>query len=372
MKNFISLLSIALLFFSCKSVYTKKSHQKLPKQVEIAILLPLSGEHQKTGEKLDALINLGLRDGSARNINVTSYDIANEQSVSDVMNKVVSKKTNIILGPISSQDTVQVTNIAKAHNITTISFSNNPTIADRDVYIFGHAPLQQSKKLIKYLSDKRVDNMILLLPDTRQSNGLIQILTDILVQNEITVTKTEKYLLTPEDIDQKVQSISLLIDELNENPENSTKPAVYIADDSDNLALIFNALAKYDIDKKAIICGENKIDIDYKEPFNIRFTGSLNVLNSKLTQELLQNTFASTYLSFWDKMAYDVGLITSYAIGAEEFNKDFFTEKLDNQEGYIGVSGAIRFNNYIAQRKYDIISRQGSNYKTIGRDKLGF
>ncbi len=372
MKNLINLFSIALLFFSCKSISTEKSYQKLPAQVEIAILLPLSGEHKKIGEKLDSLINLGLRDGAARNINITSYDIADRLDINEVMTKVVSKKTNIILGPILSKDTVQVASIAKMHNIPTISFSNNPAIADSDVYIFGHAPLQQSKRLIKYLSDNNVDNMILFLPDVRQSNGLIQILTDILVQNKIAVAKIQKYLLTPEDIDQKARDVSIMIDQLNENPDHEAKPAVYIADESDNLALIFNALAKYDIDKKAIICGENKLDIDYKEPFDISFTGSLNILNSKLTQELLQNTFASSYLSVWDKMAYDAGLIISYAIGAEDFNKEIFTQRLNNQNGYIGIGGAVRFNDYISERKYDIISRKGDEYKTIERDKSSF
>jgi hypothetical protein len=372
MKNLINLFSIAILIFSCKSVTTQSSYQKIPAQVEIAILLPLSGQHQQVGEKLNALVNLGLRDGAARNINITSYDVADAQGIDAVMSKVVAKKTNIILGPILSQDTTQIANIAKMHGITTISFSNNPAIADVDVYVFGHAPLQQSKRLIKYLSQNSVDNMILFLPDVRQSDGLAQIVTDILVQNKIALAKTEKYLLTPEDIDQKARSISLLIDTLNENPDNVAKPSVYISDDSDNLALIFNALAKYDVDKKAIICGENKVDIDYKEPFNITFTGSLNVLNSKLSQELMQNSFASSYLSVWDKMAYDIGLITSYAIGPEDFDKEIFIQRLNNPDGYVGISGALRFNNYIAERKYDIISRQRDVYKTVERDKSSF
>jgi hypothetical protein len=191
-------------------------------------------------------------------------------------------------------------------------------------------------------------------------------------QNKITLAKTEKYLITPESIDEAAKSISELIDGLNENPENVSKPAIYVSDEPENLSLIFKTLAKYDLDKKAIICGENKIDINDKDSIDITFTGSLNVLNSKLTKDLLHNKFGSQYLSYWDKMAYDLGLVTSYAVGTEDFNKDAFIQKLDNPSGYIGISGALRLKDNITERKYDIIRRQGSEYETLNRDKSRF
>jgi ABC-type branched-subunit amino acid transport system substrate-binding protein len=377
MKKIFSLLLLTIFIFGCQSTSNqqKPSYQKdqdLPKPVEVAILLPLSGENKQMGGKLDELMKLGLGDGSAKNLSVTSYDISGGQNIESIMKQVIARKTSIILGPILSQDTMQVAMQAKPNGIVMLSLSNNPAIADQDVYIFGHGPLQQTKRLMHYLAKSGASNLILLLPDTRQSDSLANVLTDIAVQNNITLTKIEKYLMTPESIDSKMQAVSELIDSLNENPENTAKPTIYLADEPENLVLIFNGLTKYNIDKKANICGENKIDIKYSDPIEIMFTGSLNVLNSKLTKDLLQDAFGSEHLSFWDKMAYDLGLITSYAIGTENFNKEGFINRLSNPSGYIGISGSVKFNDHIAERKYDIIKRKGTRYETIDRDRGRF
>jgi hypothetical protein len=96
------------------------------------------------------------------------------------------------------------------------------------------------------------------------------------------------------------------------------------------------------------------------------------VLNSKLSQKILQDSFGVTYLSVWDKMAYDAGMVASYAIGSQDFSKQTFIQRLANSSGYVGISGALRFNDYITQRKYDIIKRSGYSYDVLDKDHSKF
>jgi hypothetical protein len=86
----------------------------------------------------------------------------------------------------------------------------------------------------------------------------------------------------------------------------------------------------------------------------------------------LQDAFGDTYLSIWDKMAYDAGLVASYAIGAQDFSRQAFIQRLSNSSGYVGISGALRFNEYITQRKYDIIKRSKYSYAVLDSDDSKF
>ena len=232
MRKIFNLLCVVLSILSCTQTQ-QSSYQKdnsLPKKTEIAIVLPISVNGDAKALKLNELINMGLRDGAARNLNITTYDTFEQANIPAIMEKIVAAKTDLIIGPISSAETRQIAMIAKANNIVTISLSNDPSIADFDLYIFGHAPLQQTKRLIQYLSSTNVENMILLLPENVQSDSLIKIISDIAQKNQINLVRIEKYSPELESINSKVQNISYLVDSLNENPENKSKVAVYIAD----------------------------------------------------------------------------------------------------------------------------------------------
>ena len=367
---------------------------KQTKQTEIAILMPLSGESAEKGKKLSKLINMGLRDGGASNFNATIYD--SNGNFEENIEEIKKKKTNLILGPLFSEETSNFVMHAKQNDIITISLSNNPTIADKDVFIWGHAPFKQTQRLINYMLKKHYDKFVLLLPDNEYTNNMVEIFHKLLNQQgfgqqgfgqldfgqpdhnqqdyavgKAKLLAVEKYTLNPESIERAVKRTSKLVDEINEDPYTSSKAVVYLVAEPEFAFPVFDSLIHYNLDKKAVVCGENKLDITYPKPMNMIFTGSLNILNSQLDNNLLRDMFGSDKLDFMDKLAYDLGLVVSFAI-ENDFNLENFYLKINNSKGYITTSGTVKFNNYISQRKYDIIERKGSSYKTIDRDNTEF
>lgn len=369
MNKILNLVFIALSILGCQSAQQSSYQNDLPKQTQVAILLPISGADQVMGKKLNELINLGLRDGAARNLSINTYDIGGSKGVEAAMEKVLLAKPDLIIGPISSADTKQVAELARPQNIVTITLSNDPSVAGPDVYVFGHAPLQQTKRLMNYLALINVNHMILLLPEGPASENLAKVVTEIARKKAINVVQVFKYSALEASIEKNVQSVSSLVDSLNEDPDNTTKAAVYISGQGQDLRTLFDTLRQYEVDQKAIVCGENKIDIDYEKPIDIIFPSSLNFTNSNLSQQILQNNFGTTYLSFWDKMAYDAGLVASYSIGTEDFTRERFLSRLSNPGGYVGVSGSLRFYDYVTERKYDIIKRSNYLYEVLDKDK---
>ncbi|HJD57543.1 MAG TPA: penicillin-binding protein activator [Rickettsia endosymbiont of Sericostoma sp.] len=367
--SFICLVSL----FSCQSnkepIVTPTTKEVVQETLEVAILMPLTGENSTLGRQYNQLIKMGLEDGLKTYVHVTSYDGSNEQQVLAAMDKILARKTKIILGPLYSNLTSLIANKAKTHNIFIITMSNNPVLADQKLLVFGHAPSKQLTKIINYFADNDYKNFIALLPSGRHAQTTNQLIQNILIQKNSTLVRSEFYANIPESIEKAVLTVSNTVDNLNEMEDTETKPVIYLSDDGKNLNLLFDSIHKHNLDKKAIIIGDNRINIDYSEPVDIIFTGSLNIVNSNIIERA--KNIGINHLSFMHAVAYDLGKITSKYIDTN-FTEERFLAALNSTAPYIGISGNIHFIDSIAQREYDIIKKENGLYSTISKSADGF
>ncbi|WP_341763665.1 penicillin-binding protein activator [Candidatus Tisiphia endosymbiont of Beris chalybata] len=371
-QKFLSILLLNICFFSlfgCQTPHKEVIHEQkiaaVKQPIEIAILMPLTGENSALGKQYNALIKMGLDDGLQTYSHVTSYDGSNEKQVLAAMEKIIARKTKIILGPLYSNLTTLIANKAKAHNIIVITMSNNPVLADDKLLVFGHAPLKQLTKIINYFADNNYKHFIALLPAGQYSHTVNQVIQNILIQKNATLVRSEFYSTFPEAIEKSVATVAASVDNLNEREDVPTKPVIYISDDSKNIPLLFASINKHNLAKKAIIIGDNRIDVDYPEPIDITFTGSLNILNSTIAEKA--KNIGIPHLTFMHTMAYDLGKLTAKYMGTE-FTQGRFLSAINTQSPYIGSSGNIHFIDSIAQREYDIITKENNIYTTLSNN----
>lgn len=361
MVNIGQKLLFCIILFTLSGCQSTKEYT--PPKVNVAVLMPLTGKDSEVGKRLASLIQLGLEDGLQGQIDLMTYDAADEKTAKMMMDKIIAKKTKIVLGPLFAPVTYAIMPVAEANNITVITLSNNPAIAGGNIYAFGHAPMRQTERVINYFLQKGHRDVILLLPTSTYSKTMSAIVQDMALRNNASPVRTEFYTNEPESIASAVAKVSSVVDSLNEVEDNDFKPAIYVADDAKVLELLFSALKKYNLDQKALIIGDNRADIYFPDGINITYTGSLNYMNyglDKKASELL-NIY---HLTFMDLMAYDLGRMTAHYLGYG-LSQEQFVSRLRSTEGYIGASGSIIFDDNIARRKYDIIERNGRQYKTI-------
>lgn len=323
----------------------------------------MTGPNSEVGQKLVDLIKLGLEDRLTGIINLTVYDVANDDVTSKSMQSLIAKKTDIALGPLYSNTAKEIAGLLRAYGVTMITLSNNPLLADDGVFVFGHAPMKQTQRLFGYLLHKKFHDYIFLLPANKTSHNLAKILEDMVRTNNGNVIATELYADQPESIDRVIKDIADKVDELNENPNSNTKPVIYLADDSKIISNLFGSIKKYKLDKKAVICGDGRIDVDFAQPITTIYTGSLNVYNSNVGAWVTDN-YGQEHMNNIETMAYDLGAIVSAAIG-RSYDKEVFLSRLQSSVWHNGISGKIRFKNFIAERSYDIVKRDGTGYVTL-------
>jgi ABC-type branched-subunit amino acid transport system substrate-binding protein len=367
MTKFIK--SILLLVFIC-SCSTKNENQanaptKLQKKVEVAILMPMSSTNAEIGKRLSNLIRAGIEDSIRGNVSITIYDSATEEFTNKSMDQIIQRKTQIILGPLLASDVNLIKDRAKSNNIDIITLSNSSSVVDTNVFVFGHTPLKQTERIINYLlSNKNYKNFVLLLPQASHTGNLVKVLGEMIGSQGGKIYFVEKYETSSEEsMTQAVEKIQEVVDEINESGENSTKPLIYVADEAKNLSYILNLLHKNKLDRKAIIFGDNRLDLG--DNTEVMFTGSLNHINSKISENAEEFT-GSKHLNYMDKLAYDLGSLVGYAIDGE-FSRERFHLLINNQSGFRNTSGLLRFSNGIAQRRYDIIKKKESRYSIIDK-----
>ena len=331
------------------------------KKINVAILMPLTGKDETLGKRLASLIQLGMEDNLQSQINLTTYDARDEKAARMMMDKIIAKKTKIVLGPLFSPIAQAVIPQAEANNITMITLSNNPALASGNIYVFGHAPMRQTEKIINHFLHTGYRNLVLLMPNGTYSKNVVKVVEDMAFKANANPVRIEYYGTNPEDIANAVLKVSQIVDELNEMEENATKPLVYIADDQQTLPLIFSAIHKDQLDKKAVIIGDNRADILFPEGINLYFTGSLNHRTSGLAIRA-RELFGIEHLNFMDLMAYDLGRMVADKLGQGLTQEQFIARIM--HESYIGASGTIKFEDNIAVRNYDIIKRTGNDYTT--------
>ncbi len=363
-QNFIKFItSFALIFFisACEPLQGLSNARNTMGQnvVDVAILLPMSGPETDLGKEYGQMIKIGLSDGAKSKIRVTSYDSSDQEKLSQSLDKILESGTDIIIGPIYTTPTKLVAEKLRNKGKIILSLSNNPALAEKQIFVYGHAPMRQLEQLSNYFLDNGYKDYILLLPSSRRANLESQVLSDIINTSGGTLDKVEFYGSTPEEIAKSVKAISDRVDSLNENDLNLSQPVVLLSDDPATLQILYTNAAKYNLDKKAILAGDNQINTDSTTPMNITFTGALNNTSQNLAPRAKKAGI--NHISFMHTIAYDAGRIVSENIG-KTYNKKRFLENMHSTKEFDGTSGKIHFVDSIAQRQYDIIKKDNGEY----------
>ena len=362
--KFIISFSCLIVITACDQVKNFSDFKNVlgKNTVDIAILLPLTGAEEELSREYAKMMKIGLSDGVKTKIRVTTYDSTSQEKLNASLTKIFDSGTDIVIGPVYSQATKTVAQKAKGKSTIFLSLSNNPVLADKNVYIYGHAPMRQLEQITNYLLDNNYQNFIALLPAGRYSTTVSKILNDMITNRNGTLARVEFYGNSPEEMAKSVTLVSDTVDNLNEDAFNLKQPVILVADDTATLEVFYSNAKNYNLDKKAIIAGDSRVDIDYTPTLDVTFTGSLNITNTDLTTRVTRSGIK--HISFMHAIAYDAGKMIGDRIGSG-YNRTKFLAQMNSPEPFVGISGSIHFTDSIAQRKYDIIKKENGEYKSM-------
>ncbi len=229
---------------SPKAIDPKLFAKPSGRQYNVALLFPMSGEAGEIGNELFDAAQLALFDLKDPNIHIKSYDtVGTERGAVDAINEAINDKADIVLGPLFSHSTKAIKSIAKKHNIKIISFSNDRSLANSNVVIFGITPEQQIKRVVQYALDKGVYRYSALLPQNDYGLQIKNIINFELDKLDILPKNIQWYSGANEELSQNIRNLARLPEMVTEDYLKPKSEVLFIPESGNLLSPIISRLS---------------------------------------------------------------------------------------------------------------------------------
>lgn len=306
----------------------------------VALLVPLSGNTGKLGKSVLEAAQLALFDAGNPDIALIPIDTTSTVAGSTrAAKEAVSKKANLVLGPIFSNSVSAVTPETRTAGISLISFSNNKSAAGEGVYLMGLMPDQQIDRVVRHAASHGVRTIAAAVPD--DAFGAI-------------ASGTLKMAASASRI--KVAGIEVYDSAKPDLPGVAEKIARLVSNDGGNAAILFPEAGNRVADFAAAL----KIHGVYSR--NVKFLGSYlwdepeTISNPDLEgawfasvplneRERFLSRFEKTFgyrPSIVASLGYDAAALAA-SLAESPGGADFSREAITSPSGFSGINGIFRF-----------------------------
>lgn len=126
-----------------------------PQEVKVALLLPLTGQHQAVGQALLQSAQLALFDMEAGHITLLPKDTKGTATGASIAaQQAVDEGASLMIGPLFSQAVSGAGSVAQRNNIPLIGFSTDRNVAGFGRYIMGVLPEEQAARMADFAATK--------------------------------------------------------------------------------------------------------------------------------------------------------------------------------------------------------------------------
>ncbi len=142
----------------------------------VALLVPLTGSSAGVGNSLANASTMALLDTNATNLRITTYDTALGASMA--AQQAITDGNKLILGPLLGGDVAPVAAVARSAKVPLITYTNEPGLAARDVFLMGTVPGNSIGRTVSHAAAQGARRFAVLAPQnefgTRTSAAFIE------------------------------------------------------------------------------------------------------------------------------------------------------------------------------------------------------
>ncbi len=367
------------------------------KAVRLAILLPLSGPHQKIGNELLNAANMALFDHNNTQLRLQPYDTkGTPEGAREAALAAAREGSEIFMGPLFSESVKAIQPIARQNNINILAFSTDVTAAQEGVYLMGLTVQQQIDRVLEFSYRQGLVNFAVLAPQNAYGDTAVSSIQNTIQRLGLNLTQLSRYPSNLPPGSEELQDIAKIVANYEDRQWRLRQALNQVKGKTDpESKAAYARLSKLDtlgdvnFDALIIPEGGQKLrelapllsyyDVD---PTKVKFIGTGLWADVSLTTEPslvggwfaapspeATNQFLARYNSIYGytppriaSLAYDA-LALSGLLARDEGEDKFSTAKLQSAEGFSGYNGIFRFQN-------SGIAERGLAVMQLGQDNL--
>jgi branched-chain amino acid transport system substrate-binding protein len=128
----------------------------------VALLVPLAGPNAELGQSIANATQMALLDTNAKNVRITTYDTSGGPAAAATL--AMQDGNRLILGPLLGGEVASVVAVSRAAKVPLITYSNDPAVAARDVFVMGSTPANSIQRVVEFAHAKGITRFALLAP----------------------------------------------------------------------------------------------------------------------------------------------------------------------------------------------------------------
>ena len=310
---------------------------------KVALIVPLGGSNAAVGRSIANASTMALRDTNAKNLRITTYD--SSAGIAAVAQRAIADGNKLILGPLLGDQAAAVAAVARPARVPVISFSNDATVAGRDVYIMGQVPEQAVRRTVAYARAQGVDRFAALIPAGEYGQRVSAAMLDAVRDDRGTIVAMETY-------DRSPGSVAAAARRLNARGQVD---AVLIADGARTSAQAAPLLK----------AGRPRTRILGTELWSgesiVAGTPALRGAWFSAVSDARFRQFSDSYRSRFGgaphriaTLGYDAVLLTLRLARDWRPGTNLPTGNLTDRGGFLGLDGAFRFNRGVVERSFEV------------------
>ena len=347
-KIFILLVAFFLITNCVNNSSLEKNHPI--HTIEIALLLPLESNSEKTNILSNDLVNsarLAVQDLEHLNIVLSVYPTSGDKKRAVYAAKAaVQAGSQIIIGPLFSDETAAVKIALDKDQTKIISLSNDPRVAGKNVFIMGTTFETSANRLVNFALSEGLDRIAVIGPQENFGRNGVQSVKAAIKRNGAILTTNLSYPFSLKGIK---KSASKIYDDLK---ASNSKAIIFTDSPTRGLGFIteqlsqlyyndgekppqFIGLTRWDSTKQ--ILHESSLqkawfvipDQKFKKRYEERYTKAFG------------NKPSDTSWLSYDAIALIGGVLkkSKLATDSSKFQKKYFLD----QKGFVGINGIFRF-----------------------------
>jgi ABC-type branched-subunit amino acid transport system substrate-binding protein len=339
--------------------------------VRVGLLVPLSGRYAPEGETLLRGAQLALFDVADERFSLFPRDTRGTASgAAEAALSLLDEGVDLIIGPLFADSVGAVASHARSRGVNVVAFSTDRAVAGEGVYLLGHTPRAQIRRVVAHAAAQGHQRIALLAPNTRYGEAVADELSAVASSLGLSLTrvrfyasdaadaadvvrdladydrraqalKSEKQALAGRDDDVSRRTLARLdkLDTLGDVPFD----ALLLPDGGARLRQVVPLLPYYDIDPaKVRLLGTGLWDDadTLREPTLVGswFAGPEPVARSDF--ERRYNDVFGQPPGAIATLAYDA---TALAAALARAGVGFGPRAINDRRGFLGVDGIFRF-----------------------------
>ncbi len=313
----------------------------------VAMLLPLSGADEAMGKSLKNAAMMAIGDINNNNLVVQFYDTKGTGSGARIaLENALNADSELILGPLRSDEVAAISAEAKSKDVPVISFSTSPNVLQEGIYSIGLLQDNQVSRIVKYAADNGRSRMAAVFPNNQNGANMYRSLVKAAQKQGVSVVKVGFY-------EPNSMEFTSLVTQMKSGGVDFD--ALLIPETGNRLKAISSMFSYYDVSAPDVLfMGTSVWDSSSLNKETELYGAAYPVMSLKN-----QSKFAQKYNDLFGErpsglsiFAYDAVALASM-LARQGGN---LYEQIERPEGYNGMSGAFRiFANGLNEHGLDVV-----------------